>query len=92
MIVRLAAACLLLLTCAGTARADTAAANACAAKLSPDARTIYDRTLPQVTPDANLRDLLTSNTRSLAMSGTISFGNARDSATAASECLRLARS
>jgi hypothetical protein len=73
------------------ARADTAAANACAGRLDKDAKAIYDATLPEVTPDADLRSLLTSHTRRLAMSGTISFGNARQSATAASECLQLAR-
>ena len=72
------------------AHADTDAANACAAKLSPDAKAIFDATLPQVVPGANLRSLLTANTRKLAFAGTIEVGNARASATAASQCLRLA--
>jgi hypothetical protein len=76
---------------ASRAHADAAAANACAAHLDKDAKAIYDATLPEVTPGADLRELLTSNTRRLAMSGTISFGDARQSATAASECLQLAR-
>lgn len=70
------------------AHADAAALAACKAKLTPDAQAIFDKTLPQVTPDSDLRALLTSNTRSLAMAGTISMGNARASATAAGQCLQ----
>ncbi len=72
------------------ARADSAAANACAATLPKDARTIFDSTLPQVTPNADLRSLVIANTRKLAMAGTIDRGNARGSATAAAKCLQLA--
>jgi hypothetical protein len=72
------------------AHADTGAANACAEKLSPDARAIFDATLPQVVPGADLRSLLTANTRKLAFAGAIEVGNARASATEASQCLRLA--
>lgn len=98
MIVRFAAAraalaltLLLPMVCAGHgARADSAAANDCAASLSKDAKTIFDATLPQVAPGADLRSLLTTNTRSLAMSGTIDRGSARQSATAAAKCLQRA--
>jgi hypothetical protein len=69
------------------AKADTAAANACAANLSTDARTIFDKTLPQFAPGGDLRELLTTNTRSLAIAGTISRSSARESATAAAACL-----
>ncbi len=69
------------------AHADAAAANACAASLPKDAKTIFDTTLPQVGPGADLRSLLTTNTRSLAMNGTISRGDARSSAQAAAKCL-----
>ena len=71
------------------AHADTAKMTACAAKLTPDAKAIFDKTLPQVTPSSNLRTLLTSTTRSLAMSGSINMGNARQSATSAGQCLQL---
>jgi hypothetical protein len=82
----------LLIACAMPASsADTAAAQACAANLPKDAKAIFDKTLPQVGPDTNLRDLLTTNTRSLAMSGAIGIGSARASATAASECLQQAK-
>lgn len=69
-----------------------AGANACAAKLPKDARTIYDATLPKVTPGADLRDVVTNSTRDLAMAGSINRGSARQSATQAAQCLRLAGS
>ena len=72
--------------------ADTAAATACAAKLPKDAKAIFDATLPQVGPGADLRGLLTTNTRSLAMAGTIDRWSARESATAAAGCLERAGS
>ena len=68
--------------------ADTAAATACAAKLPKDAKAIFDVTLPQMTPGADLRGLLTTNTRSLAMAGTIDRWSARQSATDAAACLQ----
>jgi hypothetical protein len=72
------------------ARADADAARTCAEKLSPDARSIFDAALPQVGPEADMRSLLTDTTRRLAFSGTIGIGSARESATAASQCLQLA--
>jgi hypothetical protein len=78
---------LLLGSIAPAAKADTAAANACAANLSADAKTIFDKTLPQFAPGSDLRALLTTNTRSLAIAGTISRSSARESAIAAAACL-----
>ncbi|MEJ0016662.1 MAG: hypothetical protein WDN25_08860 [Acetobacteraceae bacterium] len=77
----------LLLTAPG-ARANMAAANACAGALPRDARAIYDATLPKLGPGANLRDQVTQTTRGLAISGIIDRGNARQSGTAAGECLQ----
>jgi hypothetical protein len=74
------------------AHADRAAANKCAAGLPKDAKAIYDTTLPQIKPGSDLRALVTSNTRSLAMGGKIGVGGARDSADAAGVCLKLAGS
>ncbi|HUC19050.1 MAG TPA: hypothetical protein VMA37_15330 [Acetobacteraceae bacterium] len=74
---------------AGGARADEAAANACAAQLPKDAQAIFDATLPQLTANADLRSLVTANTRKLAMAGTINRGSARQSAVAAGKCLQL---
>lgn len=78
-----------LATAAGSADADEAAANACAAQLPQDARTIFAAVLPQLSPGADLRSLVVSNTRRLAIAGTISRSNARASAMAAGKCLRL---
>jgi len=84
--------CVLFASCVAiAARADTPAATACAANLSPDAKAIFDATLPKVTPTSDLRSQLTSSTRSLAIAGTISRGNARQSATEAAQCLQQAR-
>jgi hypothetical protein len=47
---------ILILLTAGAGHADTKAANACAAKLSKDAKVIDDATLPQLTPGARLGD------------------------------------
>jgi hypothetical protein len=74
---------------ATAAHADPAAVQACATKLPKDARAIFDATLPQVAPGSDLRSLLTVNTRSLAFSGSIDRDGARQSATAAGECLKL---
>ena len=60
--------------------ADPAAAQACATKLSKDAKAIFNATLPQVVPGSDLRSLLTANTRRLAFSGSIDRGSARESA------------
>ena len=74
---------------ATAAHADPTAAQACATKLPKDAKAIFDATLPQVAPGSDLRSLLTANTRSLAFSGSINRGSARESATAAGDCLKL---
>jgi hypothetical protein len=88
----IAVAALLTLAISSRGHADTAAANSCAANLPKDAKTIFDTTLPKVTPGADLRDLLTSSTRSLAISGAVARSTARDSANAAAQCLRLVNS
>ena len=98
MIVRLAArrAALVLplllavVLAASDAHADVAAANACATTLPKDAKTIFDATLPKMTPGADLRAVVTATTRSLATSGAIDQGDARKSAIAAAKCLRPA--
>jgi len=72
------------------AHADVAAANACAASLPKDAKAIYDATLPQVGPGVDLRSIVTSNTRHLALSGVIARDTARSSAVEAAACLKHA--
>lgn len=81
---------MLLPICAFAVPAHAETAAACSAQLSKDARTIFDTTLPKVTPTSDLREIVTADTRSLAMSGQINSDNARDSAIAAAHCLRLA--
>jgi hypothetical protein len=71
-------------------QADKAAANACAAGLSKDAKAIYDATLPKVVPGVDLKSTVTSTTRSLAFGGTIDRGTARTSAQEAGVCLKKA--
>jgi hypothetical protein len=52
-----------------TAFADAAAAAKCQAGLAPEARLIYNTTFPLVTPNTDLRDVLTKQTRSLVLDG-----------------------
>ena len=81
------------LACVGAARAgqvDKAAATTCASGLSKDAKAIFDASLPKVTPGVDLRSVVTSTTRSLAFSGTIDRGTARESAVEAGACLKKA--
>jgi len=73
---------------AAPAMADQAAADSCARNLSPEAQTIYSAAAPDMTKDAVIRDVLTSHTRELVMSGRVSLTDARSAATAAAECLR----
>lgn len=68
--------------------ADPAAAQACAAKLTPEAKSIYDAAAPKMTPTTNMRDLLKSTTFGLIMQGEVKSADARPSAIAAAHCLR----
>jgi hypothetical protein len=77
---------------ADTARADAASAQKCAAGLPKDGQAIFQATLPQVQPGTDLREAVTASTRALVQSGQIDRGTARQSATAAAQCLRLAGS
>ncbi|WP_210485373.1 hypothetical protein [Microvirga antarctica] len=76
----------------GSALADKAGAAACAAKLPKDARAIYDASAPGAASASDLKQLLTQQTRSLAMAGTISRGSARASAEAAGPCVAMLKS
>ena len=84
----LGALCLLSAGFVGQAHASTAAAQACAAKLQPEAKTIYDRAAPSVTPTTDLAPLLKSIVPGMVFSGDVKAGTARDSAIAAAHCLR----
>jgi hypothetical protein len=67
--------------------ADRAAADKCAAGLSADSKLIYAATVGSVKPGVDLKDVVTSKTRSLVMSGKVGRGGARAAAQAAGTCL-----
>lgn len=72
------------------ARADRTAADRCAARLPANAKLIYASVIGDVRPDANVRDIVRSKTRSLVISGKLSRGEARGAAEAAGACLKQA--
>jgi len=69
------------------AHAGKTEADSCAKALPQEARLIYDTVAPQITPSSNVKDVVTANTRQLAMAGKVSRSTARDSATSAGQCL-----
>lgn len=73
-----------------SARADGAAGNACAAKLTPDGQAIYAATMAAKPTMQNQRDTLEKETKSLAMGNKIARGSARDNARAAEACITSA--
>jgi len=78
-----------LLLAAGPALADKAAADRCAAKLSPEARAIYTASAPKLVPGADGRAIVTEETRRLVLAGQLDFNKAQDTAMAAANCLML---
>ncbi|MCW3005286.1 MAG: hypothetical protein JWQ20_4584 [Conexibacter sp.] len=83
---------LLVLLSAGSApalAADPTAADACAAKLNPDAKSIYTAAAPSVKPGADLRSVLTRVVMPRVMHGDMTRHNAEPRAREASECLEL---
>lgn len=79
-----------LLLSAAPSFANRATADACAARLSPEAKLVYTASIGSVTPRADLRDVVRSKTRALVMSGKLDRGGARTAAEAAGACLKLA--
>jgi len=77
----------LLLLVPVAAEAGKAEADSCAKALPQEARLIYDTVAPKITAASNVKDVVTENTRQLALSGKVSRGTARDSATSAGQCL-----
>jgi hypothetical protein len=73
------------------ASADQKKASACAANLPQGARTVFDAAAKEAVTAADLRALIESKTRSLVMSGGLARADARSSAEAAGECLKLIR-
>ena len=70
------------------AHASAATAQACADKLSPEARAIYDRNAPSVKPTTELAPLLKSTVPGMVFSGDVKAATARESAMAAVPCLK----
>ena len=87
---RLTIALGLLALSAAPALAGQAEAQSCAAGLDPNAALIFNATLPQVGPGADLKGVLTASTKSLVKAGQVSRGDARPAAEAAAACLKLA--
>ena len=69
--------------------ADRVAADDCAAKLDPDAKSIYVAAVPAMKPGANLRRVLTHVVMPKVMSGTLTRTTAPPLAEQASRCLEL---
>ncbi len=71
------------------ARADKAAADACAAKLNADGQAVYAAVVAANPTTETLRSVVEREARSLVMGGKISRGSARENATEAGECAKL---
>jgi hypothetical protein len=76
--------------CTVAARANGPAGDACAAKLTADGKAIYTATMAAKPTTETVRATLEKEARSLAMSGKIARGSARDNAIAAGECAKTA--
>lgn len=73
------------------AHADRPAADRCAASLSPNSRAIYDRSLTDVVSGQSITDVVSTVTRAMVFAGLLPVGDARPSAIAAADCLKLVR-
>jgi len=85
----IAAAAAIIVGASAGARADKAAADACAAKLNGDGKAVYAAVVAAGPTKDTLRSVVEREGRSLAMGGKISRGSARENATAAAECAQL---
>ena len=77
------------LTVPFAAVADEAGANACAAKLEPESKLIYDQTSANLSPDSTLKAVIEHETRALVHDGKVSMWSARSSAESAYACLDM---
>jgi len=71
------------------AHADQAAATACSGGLSPEAKMIYGKVAPSVTPKTDLKEALTAVVRPMVINGSLTRDAARTAAADAGECLKL---
>ena len=70
------------------ASADSKSALACAGKLAPEARLIYDKAAPAIRTDTVIRDALPGIVRPMVIGGSVSRSSAKISGEAAGLCLR----
>jgi hypothetical protein len=73
------------------AHADQAGADACAAKLAPDAKAIYDAAAPGFAAASDKRGEVRASTVALVKDGKIGKDAAKENAQAAGACLRELR-
>ena len=85
-----AAAALMVIGTTTAARADKPAADSCAAKLNADGKAVYAAVVAASPTTETLRSVIEKEARGLAMEGKISRGSARENATEAGECVKLA--
>lgn len=78
----------LLLAAPALARDEKAAA-ACAAKLAPDGRAMYESVAPDVKPDTDLRELIRSKAIPMVMFGSLTREAAQANGPAAGACAVL---
>jgi len=62
---------------------------ACVAALSPAAKLIFDDVAPVLKPTDSLHDVLHDHTRALVIAGKVTRDQARPSAIAAAQCLKI---
>jgi chemotaxis response regulator CheB len=68
---------------------DQKAANACAAKLTPEGKAMFEATAPEVKADSDLRELMRSKVIPLVMFGSLTREAAEANGPAAGACAAL---
>ena len=89
---RLVAATIVSLLSMSAAIADQKQTQSCVAQLSPESKLIFEQSAPDVTGGADIKSTLESKTRTLVMAGKLARSDARPSAEAAGNCLKLLKS
>lgn len=79
----------LALTAAPAVARDEKKAAACAAKLTPEGKEMYNATAPEVKPDSDLRELMRSKVIPLVMFGSLTREAAEANGPAAGACAAL---
>ncbi len=72
-----------------TAAGGKAAGDACAQKLPPESKLIYDATVKNLGSAATIKDVVSTQTRALVMQGKVQMSTAKTSAEATAPCLEL---